>query len=200
MDELYIQNNDINNDIFVDVDINNLLLRVEYLENKLIESNCAIKMYQEFFNNISKLPIKNDELKNFILSIIVEREKSYFVNAKIPDEIKELIQAGIIITGPPGKDGPPGIEGIKGPPGIRGLPGPQGSEGKQGKNGIDGMDGMNGIDGLNGIDGSQGPPGDIGPGGPRGKKGPEGDIGKVDFRSIKSEIEDLIREILLEKM
>jgi hypothetical protein len=188
------------NDIFIDIDVKNLLLRVEYLENKLIECNCAIKMYQDFFNNISKLPIKNDELKNFILSIIVEREQKYFKNNKIPDEIQELIQAGIIITGPPGNEGPIGPEGIPGKPGVQGLPGIQGPDGNQGKNGKDGIDGINGIDGLNGIDGEQGPPGNEGPQGPRGKKGPEGEMGKMDFKSIKPEIENLIREILLEKM
>lgn len=188
------------NDIFVDIDINNLLLRVEYLENKLIECSASIKLYQDFFNKISELPIKNNQLKDYILSIIVEREQKYFENVKIPPEIKELIQAGIIITGPPGKEGPPGPEGIIGKHGVMGLQGPQGKEGKPGKDGNNGLDGLNGIDGINGIDGEQGPEGFPGPVGPRGKKGPEGDIGKLDFESIKPEIENLIREIIVCKM
>jgi hypothetical protein len=176
-----------------------LLQKINNLENRLSECEVTLKFYNDIIKSLSELPKTRIELKNIILNVLNEREKVYFENNKIPSEIKELIQAGILITGPPGHEGPPGKEGIQGKPGVMGLPGIQGKEGKMGKKGIDGRDGTNGIDGIDGKNGDKGPSGDRGPIGPRGRKGPNGDV-NVPFENIENQIEEMIIKILNNKM
>ena len=169
-----------------------LLQKINNLENRLSECEVSLKIYNDIFKGLTEMPKTKLELKNIILMVLNDREKSYFDNNKIPNEIRELIQAGILITGPPGSEGPPGKEGIQGKPGVMGLPGLQGKEGPPGKKGIDGRDGVNGIDGVDGIDGEKGPHGDRGPIGPRGRKGPTGDA--------TNQTEEMIIKILNDKM
>ena len=150
--------------------------KISYLEERLLECESNLKIHQHMLKKLYELPAGRNELIKLINNIIVEREEDYFnqYKNKIPSELIELIQAGIVITGPPGKEGPQGPEGIQGKPGPTGLPGPIGPQGHTGLNGIDGRDGLNGLDGRNGLDGEKGEQGDIGPIGPRGKKGPDG--------------------------
>ena len=179
--------------------MDHILEKINHLENRLYECEVNLKIYGDILKSLSTLPRTSEDLKNTILMVLNERENKYFQNHKIPTEIKELIQAGVLLTGPPGQEGPPGKEGPQGKPGVMGLPGPQGKEGLQGKRGIDGRDGLNGIDGVNGIDGLKGPQGDPGPTGPRGRKGPTGDV-KIPFEVIESQIEELIKKILVERL
>jgi hypothetical protein len=152
--------------------------KINYLENKLIECQSSLNMYSELIKKILQLPLSKEELKKYILDIIIDRESYYFNQnkQKIPNELKELIQSGIVITGPPGKEGSIGKEGPSGKPGPMGLPGPQGEKGQPGEKGKDGRDGINGFDVINGINGEKGPDGEQGPIGPRGKKGPDGEL------------------------
>ena len=144
----------------------------EILEERLLECEANLKVYQEIFKSFQELPKTKLDFKNYILDVIVEREKSYFELHKLTPEIREMIQAGVLLTGPPGNQGPPGKEGPQGKPGITGLEGIQGKNGHDGKNGKDGPDGKDGKNGLNGLQGEKGRTGDEGPPGPRGKKGP----------------------------
>jgi hypothetical protein len=176
-----------------------LLQKINNLENRLSECEVTLKIYNDIIISLSELPKTRVELKNIILNVLNEREKGYFEHNKIPNEIRELIQSGVLITGPPGPSGPPGKEGIQGKPGVMGLPGIQGKEGPTGKKGIDGRDGINGIDGIDGKDGEKGPPGEKGPMGPRGRKGPNGGV-NIPFESIEKEIEELIIKIMNNKM
>ncbi len=182
-------------------DYNLILTKINYLENRLIDCEANLNIYHDIFKSLLQLPQNKEELKNIILNVISEREKSYFETNKLPQELKELIEMGILLTGPPGKEGPTGKEGPQGKPGPQGLPGPQGKQGIPGRNGIDGRDGVNGIDGRDGINGEKGPAGNEGPIGPRGKKGPQGDNGEttINLESIKPELETLIKNILSEK-
>ncbi len=175
--------------------INYLENKINYLENKLIECQSGLNTCTVLIKKILELPLSKEELKKFILDIIIDRESSYFNEnkQKIPNELKELIQSGIVITGPPGKEGSIGKEGPTGKPGPMGLPGPQGEKGQPGEKGQDGRDGINGIDGINGMNGEKGPPGEQGPIGPRGKKGPDGEL-----EINKTELEKII-DIILEK-
>ena len=142
------------------------------LEEKLLECQANLKIYQDMFQSLLELPKTKLDFKNYILDVIVEREKSYFELHKLTPEIKEMIQAGVLLTGLPGNQGAPGKEGPQGKPGITGLQGPQGIQGFPGKNGKDGKDGKDGRDGKDGKDGEKGRTGNEGPPGPRGKKGP----------------------------
>ncbi len=169
--------------------------KIILLERKLLETQSSLKVYQNLLTNLSELPQTKEDLKAFVLSVIVEREKSYYENNKIPKELKELLEAGIVIPGPPGMEGPPGKEGIRGPPGPIGLVGPVGPVGLAGKNGLDGRDGRNGIDGVNGSDGNKGPPGDQGPIGPRGKKGPDGEIREIDMFELRKYINNCMNQL-----
>lgn len=153
-------------------DLHSLKEKFQILEERLLECQANLKVYQDMFQSLLELPKTKLDLKNYILDVIVEREKSYFESHKLTPEIRDLIQAGVLLTGPPGNQGAPGKEGPQGKPGITGLPGPQGPQGFPGKNGIDGKNGKDGDDGRDGKDGNKGPTGDIGPTGPRGKKGP----------------------------
>jgi hypothetical protein len=179
--------------------MDNIIEKINNLENRLYECEVNLKIYGDILKTLSTLPRTRDDLKNTILMVLSERENKYFQENKIPNEIRELIQAGVLLTGPPGQEGPPGKEGPQGKPGVMGLPGPQGKEGPVGKKGVDGRDGLNGIDGINGIDGLKGKQGDPGPIGPRGRKGPTGDV-KIPFESIESQIEELIKKILNDKL
>ena len=153
-------------------DLHSLKENFKILEERLLECQANLKVYQDMFKSLLELPKTKLDLKNYILDVIVEREKSYFESHKLTPEIRDLIQSGVLLTGPPGNQGAPGKEGPQGKPGITGLPGPQGPKGIQGNNGLNGKDGKDGRDGKDGKDGNKGPMGDIGPTGPRGKKGP----------------------------
>ena len=169
--------------------------KIFLLEKKVLDIQSSLKIYQNLLTNLSELPQTKEELKAFVLSTIVEREKSYYENNKIPKELKELLEAGIVIPGPPGNEGPPGKEGIQGRPGPTGLIGPTGPPGIDGKNGLDGKDGRHGIDGRNGLDGHKGPPGDQGQIGPRGKKGPDGEIREIDMYELRKYINNCINQL-----
>jgi hypothetical protein len=153
-------------------DLHLLNEKIQTLQERLLECEANLKVYQDMFQSLLELPKTKLDLKNYILDVIVEREKSYFELHKLTPEIRDLIQAGVLLTGPPGNQGAPGNQGPQGKPGITGLPGPQGPQGLSGKNGLDGKNGKDGNDGDDGKDGNKGPTGDIGPCGPRGKKGP----------------------------
>ncbi len=188
------KNNDNTN--MKDYDLN--VSRIAFLEKRLIDCEASLNVYRDIFKSLLQLPQNKDELKRFVIDTIVEREKSYFDTNKLPKDIRDLVEMGIILTGPPGKEGPIGKEGPQGKPGVQGLPGPTGKEGPPGKNGIDGRDGINGIDGKDGINGDKGPAGNEGPTGPRGKKGPSGDF-NLNIELIKPEIEKIVKSILIEK-
>ena len=183
------------------MNIDFILQKLDFLERNLSECQTNLKFYEALVRNLMELPSSKENLKKFIIDIMVEREKNYFDEHKnkIPQELRDLINSGIVITGPPGREGPLGKEGPPGKPGVMGLPGPQGEKGLPGDNGKDGRDGLNGIDGKNGLDGEKGQTGDIGPIGPRGKKGPPGEleINKENLKeNLKEEIEQIIKEII----
>ncbi len=188
--------NDINNDINNDYKLT--LSRIDFLEKRLIDCEASLNVYRDIFKSLLQLPQNKDELRKFVINTIVDREKNYFDNIKLPKDIRDLIEMGVILTGPPGKEGPIGKEGPQGKPGVQGLPGPDGKEGPPGKKGIDGRDGINGIDGKDGINGDKGSPGNEGPVGPRGKKGPSGDV-NVNMELIRPEIEKIVKTMLIEK-
>ena len=185
------------------LDLDLILSKISYLEKKVIDCEASLNVYQDIFKSLLKMPQNRDELNKIILDIVVEREKNYFdTNGnKLPKEIRELIEMGVLLTGPPGKEGPIGKEGPQGKPGVQGLKGPDGNQGPPGVNGIDGRDGINGIDGRDGLNGDRGPPGMEGLPGPRGKKGPDGDKGDdgINIESIKLEIEKIVKKIFNEK-
>jgi hypothetical protein len=189
-------NNDKHNDKYNDYNL--ILAKVSFLEKRLIDCEASLNIYCEMFKSLFQLPQNKDELKNFVINTIVDREKSYFDNNKLPKDIKDLIEMGVILTGPPGKEGPIGKEGPQGKPGVQGLHGQDGKEGPSGKKGSDGRDGINGIDGKDGINGDKGSSGNEGPVGPRGKKGPTGDI-NINMELIRPEIEKIVKSMLIEK-
>ena len=163
------------------------------LENRVLECEANLKIYGGILKSFLDLPRSKEELTNIILRVITDREQQYYESQNLPKEIRDLIECGIVITGPPGKEGPVGPEGPRGKPGQMGIQGPVDKEGLPGKNGKDGKDGLDGINGLNGINGEKGPKGEPGPMGPRGRKGPDGEI-NVD------EIEQKIRKVLAEML
>jgi uncharacterized protein YdcH (DUF465 family) len=152
--------------------IQRLINKIDNLQDRLAECESNLKKMQDDQN--TNLPRNQLELSNLIDRTITEKEQSVFNRIKLLPEIQDLIKAGIIICGPPGKEGPPGKIGPPGPPGQRGLEGLPGKIGPDGRPGKDGKNGLDGRDGFHGIDGLMGPPGIPGPQGPRGKKGPTG--------------------------
>lgn len=192
-----------NGNVNGNIDLDLILSKISYLEKKVIDCEASLNVYQDIFKSLLKMPQNRDELKKIILDVVVEREKSYFDNNgnKLPKEIRELIEMGVLLTGPPGKEGSIGKEGPPGKPGVQGLPGIIGNQGPPGRNGIDGRDGINGIDGRDGLNGERGPPGMEGLPGPRGKKGPDGDKGESGFNVelIKPEIEKIVKGLFNEK-
>jgi len=172
---------------------NGINSKIEFLENKILECQSILKIHQDILSRLSELPNTKDDLKKIINNVIVERENQYFEQqkSKIPNELKELIQSGIIITGPPGKEGPIGKEGPPGKPGVQGIQGPIGIQGLPGLKGLDGRNGINGIDGINGLDGSPGAVGPMGPIGPRGKKGPSMDLEELEEKIMKKIMDNI---------
>jgi hypothetical protein len=172
-----------------------LINKIDHFHDRLSECESNLKKIQENGNN--NLPKNVPELTSLIDNIIIKKEQASFNNIKLLPEIQDLIKAGILLCGPPGKEGPQGKMGPSGPPGPRGLegsPGKQGLDGNPGKDGKDGRDGIDGQDGKNGLRGEQGPDGLQGP---RGKKGPEGTI---DWNVIEPRIKVLVDQYVKEFM
>jgi hypothetical protein len=109
----------------MDLELTELKTRIEYLEKNILECKTVLKIYEtlikEITNIIGNIPNNKEQLSKFIEDIIVERENRYFQSNTIPNELKELIQAGILLTGPAGKEGARGKEGIEGKMGKTGL-------------------------------------------------------------------------------
>uniref|UniRef100_A0A6C0E9B0 Collagen-like protein n=1 Tax=viral metagenome TaxID=1070528 RepID=A0A6C0E9B0_9ZZZZ len=171
--------------------IQKLINKVDHLHDRLLECESNFKNIQE--SSKTNLPKDRLELEHLIDNIIIEKEQSTFNKIKLLPEIQDLIKAGILICGPPGKEGPPGKIGPPGPAGPRGLEGPPGKMGPEGKPGQDGRDGRNGKDGIDGRDGLTGEQGPQGLQGPRGKKGPSGEI---EWDQIEIKIKKMVEEIL----
>ncbi len=116
-----------------------------------------------------------------------------------------LLPAGQVFAGTPGRDGTPGAIGLPGSDGEDGLdgfpmpgpPGPQGTVGEQGPLGpspnFEGPQGDDGERGFPGPQGDIGPQGDSGPQGPpsvgiRGDDGEDGEPGVPGFRGPQGDI------------
>lgn len=169
--------------------------RIDQLQNRLIDCESTINILNKNLGRDISLPQNKSELVQIINQAQAEREKSVFDRIKLLPEIQDLVKAGIVICGPPGKEGPQGRIGPSGPPGQRGLPGVEGHMGRDGYPGQDGRDGLNGMDGKNGIDGLFGRKGLPGDQGPRGKKGP---TGAVDWADIEPQVKKLVNDYLKE--
>jgi len=88
-------------------------------------------------------------------------------------------------SGPRGREGPAGMKGVKGEPST--FNGPRGPKGATGEQGISGKPGNDGQDGYEGQPGPQGP---------RGLKGVPGVCGPIDFEEIRSQIVEIIRQLM----
>lgn len=175
--------------------IQKLINKVDHLQERLNESESNYQILLQKTQKVNDLPKNQAELINLIDKAHTEREKSVFNRVKLLPEIQNLIKAGIIICGPPGKEGPPGKVGPPGPPGPQGLPGKIGPIGPTGQPGEDGRDGMDGVDGQNGRDGLPGQKGPTGDPGPRGKKGP---TGAIDWDAIEPRVKQLVNDYIKE--
>lgn len=188
-------------DGFIDI-IQKLIDRIDQLQSRLINCETTLNILSnnlghDPLNLAQNLPKNRSELLQIINNSLVEREKKMFDRVNLLPEIQDLVKAGIIICGPPGKEGPQGRIGPIGPPGQRGLPGQQGAPGPDGHPGRNGLDGLNGINGQNGTDGLMGAKGIPGEQGPRGKKGPVGGINWSDIEpNVKKLVNDYLHELL----
>lgn len=95
------------------------------------------------------------------------------------------------VVGPPGPPGPKGSVGPKGEQGIRGRDGKDGEKGEKGDQGEPGRPGRDGEDGPRG---PRGFPGE----GERGPPGPKGEIGDPGPKMKRSDVEEIVREVLSE--
>lgn len=113
---------------------------------------------------------------------------------RVDDALKAFdIQAGNVVTLPPGSDAVASVRKVEGegayldfsiPQGVQGATGETGPQGPQGVQGPAGATGPSGRDGRDGQDGATGPTGPQGPQGVQGPQGPKGDKGDAGASGV----------------